>query len=123
MRRPGTDETNVQMSDVLCDFCHRQWSEDIPMIEGHQGSCICGKCLTVAYTDIVLNGNDTRPEEFTCPMCLESDADRAALERAEAPGWQSPMTGATICRRCVKQAAGALHKSKDFQWTKPSGDE
>lgn len=123
MRKPGTDEANVQMSDVLCDFCHREWTEDIPMIEGHQGSCICGRCLTVAYTAVVLNEDDSSPEAYTCPMCLEGRDDRAALGRADAPGWQSPMTDATICRRCIKQAAGALHKSRDFDWTRPTGED
>ena len=52
MRRPGTDENDVKMSDVLCDFCHRAWTEDVPMIEGHRGSCICARCLTVASSSI-----------------------------------------------------------------------
>lgn len=121
MRNPGTDQSNVQMSDVLCDFCHRKWTEDIPMIEGHRGSCICGRCLTIAYTDVVLNGVDSSPAQYTCPMCLESETDRAELDRADEPGWQSPMhEEAVICRRCIKLAAGALHKSSDFDWTKPT---
>ena len=32
MRKPGTDPENVQMTDVLCDFCRRQWTEDVAMI-------------------------------------------------------------------------------------------
>lgn len=120
MRRPGTDETDVQMTDVLCDFCHRAWTEDEPMLEGHQGSCICGKCLTVAYTDVMLNKQDTAPEQWKCPMCLEESKDREALDRADEPGWQSPAGhGAVICRRCIKLASGALHKDKMFDWTKP----
>lgn len=120
MRKPGTDENNVQMSDVLCDFCQREWTEDEPMLEGHQGSCICGKCLTLAYLDVVVHKNDTSPDDFKCPMCLESNADRAELGRAGEPGWRSPVREeATICRRCIKLAAGALHKDKSYDWRKP----
>lgn len=120
MRKPGTDPDNVQMADVLCDFCHREWTEDLPMIEGHHGSCICGRCLTVAYTEVMLNKSPTAPEGYACTMCLEKAEDRAALDRADEPGWQSPVREeAAVCRRCIKLAAGALHKSKDFEWRKP----
>jgi len=121
MRKPGTDENDVRMSDVLCDFCHREWTEDEPMIEGHQGSCICGKCLTLAYADVVVRGVNTAPEEYRCPMCLERAADRAALGRAAEPGWRSArVPDAVLCRRCIKLAAGALHKDNDFGWRKPT---
>lgn len=124
MRKPGTDENNVQMSDVLCDFCHREWTEDIPMVEGHHGSCICGKCLRVAYTEVLLNKTGTSLAENECTLCLEAEKDREALERGGEPGWQSPMhPEAAICRRCIKRAAGALHKDSDFDWTKPDGNE
>lgn len=120
MRKPGTDENNVQMSDVLCDFCMRQWTEDHPMIEGHRGSCICGNCLTIAYRQVVLHGESSAPADFLCTMCLERDKDRAVLNRAGEPGWQSPVRSeAVICRRCIKLAAGVLHKDKDFNWKKP----
>jgi hypothetical protein len=120
MRKPTTNESNVQPTDVLCDFCRREWSDDVPMLEGHQGSCICGRCLTVAYTEIVIGERDTAPEQFTCPLCLENADDRAALKRGAEPGWSSP-TGevAVICRRCIKMAAKALHRSKDYDWTIP----
>lgn len=120
MRKPGTDENNVQMTDVICDFCHSEWVEDQPMIEGHQGSCICGRCLSVAYADVVLHGQNTAPADYTCPMCLEASKDRAELNRREEPGWQSPLyPEATICRRCIKLAGGALHKDEAFDWKKP----
>ncbi|MHC4709973.1 MAG: hypothetical protein ACYTA3_06025 [Planctomycetota bacterium] len=93
MRKPGTDESNVQMSDVLCDFCHREWTEDVPMIEGHQGSCLCGRCLTVAYTEVVVNGHDTAPASYT--------------------------EDAVICRRCIELAARSLEKDRDSGWKKP----
>lgn len=115
MRKPGTDETNVQMSDVLCDFCHSEWTDDLPMVEGHRGSCICGKCLTVAYTDVVINKIDTGPDGYKCTTCLEN---------RDSPAWQSPLyPQAVICRRCIKQSAGVLHKSRDYDWQKPSGGD
>lgn len=120
MRKPGTDESDVRMSDVVCDFCLREWSEDVPMLEGHHGSCVCGNCLTVAYTDVMLNGRSTAPPGFTCPMCLEGEADRAALDRAGEPGWRSPAREeAVMCRRCIELAAKALDRDGDFDWTKP----
>ena len=72
MRKPDTDESNVQMSDVLCDFCSRVWTEDIAMIEGHQGSCICGNCLSLSYVDLVLNENDTSPDDWDCGQRFNS---------------------------------------------------
>src|SRR5688572_995192 len=119
MHKPGVDPENVQLSDVLCDFCHREWTEDVPMVEGHEGSCICGNCLRIAYAEVVVNrggeGIDAK-----CLMCLEAGKDRAALNRAGEPLWQSPLQmDACICRRCIKQAAGALHKDKDYAWQKP----
>ncbi len=121
MRKPGIDESNVQMSDVLCDFCHRQWTEDEPMIEGHHGSCVCGKCLALAYMQVILKGDSTAPADFKCPMCLEATADREALVRGGERGWQSPLHDeAVICERCINLAAESLHKSKDWGWTKPT---
>jgi hypothetical protein len=121
MRKPGTDENNVKMSDVLCDFCHAEWVEGQPMIEGHQGSCICGKCLAIAYRQVVQSGMNTAPADYRCPMCMERGIDRRALGRDGEPGWQSPMfPEAVICRRCIKLAAGALHRDKDFSWHKPA---
>ena len=112
MRREGTDEENVQMSDVLCDGCGSVWTDQRPMIEGHKGSCICGSCLTVAYTDLVLHPAEDPVSERQCTLRLEV--------RAEAM-WVSPVRDeAVFCRRCVKQAAGALHKDKDIPWVKPT---
>ncbi len=120
MHKPGTKADDVRMEDVLCDFCHRHWTVDQPMIEGHQGSCLCGRCLTVAYTEVVLNGVDCSPEAFKCPMCLEGDADREALSRAGEAGWQSPVDErAAICRRCIELAATTLEKNRDFDWKRP----
>lgn len=101
------------MSDVLCDFCHREWSEEEPMVEGHHGSCICGKCMTVAFTDVLINKANSAVDGYKCTMCLENRDD---------PAWQSPMyEEAVICRRCIKLGSGVLHKSPDYDWTKPPG--
>lgn len=120
MRKPETDENNVQMSDVLCDFCHVEWTEARPMLEGHQGSCICGNCLSIAYREVILHEQNVAGAAFRCAMCLESEKDRAAIERGDEPGWRSPLyEDATICRRCIKLASGALHKDADSGWRKP----
>jgi len=119
MRREGTDESNVEMSDVLCDFCHAEWTEDLPMVEGHRGACICGKCLTVAYREVMVEKSG-ETGDYTCTLCRESAEDRAALDRAGEPGWRSPMyPEAAACRRCLKRSAGVLHKDPDFDWRKP----
>lgn len=124
MRKPGIDESNVQMSDVLCDFCRRQWTEDVPMIEGHQGSCLCARCLTMAYTEVVVNGAVSAPAGYKCPMCLEEEADREALNRGGEPGWQSPLhPEAVVCRRCIELAARQLEKDEDHAWQRPGPHE
>ena len=53
MHRPGADPEAILPSDILCDFCTRPWSDDIPLVEGHQGSCICGKCLATAWQAVI----------------------------------------------------------------------
>jgi hypothetical protein len=110
MRKPGTDPDNVRMSDVVCDFCGAEWSDVLPMVEGHQGSCICGGCVTAAYREVVLGGRSTAPAGSTCRLCLEQRKDRA---------WAGP-SGAVACERCIKQSAGVLSKDKDYGWTKPT---
>lgn len=112
MRREGCDEDDLQMSDFLCDFCGNEWTDDRPMVEGHHGSCICGRCLTVAYTQLVVeSGEGDAPGGSKCTLCLEHRED---------PMWASPARdGAVACRRCVKQSAGVLQKDKDIPWSKP----
>lgn len=122
MRKPGIDERNVQMSDVLCDFCHREWTEEEPMIEGHQGSCICGRCLSVAYAAMVRGGDESVEGGYRCAMCLEREEDRETLSRAGEPGWQSPAyPEAAVCRRCIELAAKALARDRTFKWSPPAG--
>lgn len=115
MHRPGADLANMQMADILCDFCTQPWSHERPMVEGHRGSCICGRCLTVAYTALVIHEpDDGEPPAAGCTLCLEQGA---------RPHWQSPLRDeAAVCLRCVKQAAGVLHKDPESPWRKPSPD-
>lgn len=112
MRREGCDPTNVQMSDVLCDFCAKEWTDARPMVEGHQGSCICGDCLAEAYRAIVLHPPPAAQAPARCTLCLE---DR------DEPTWAAtPAAGAArACRRCVRQSAAVLAKDPDFGWRKP----
>jgi len=86
---------------------------ELAMVEGHRGSAICGKCLAVAYADVVLGGANTAPEGYTCTMCLEVRED---------DGWGSPVyEESAVCRRCLKQAGAILHKDDVYVWEKPSG--
>ena len=115
MRRPGADESNLEMTDFLCDFCHQSWADDRPMIEGHRGACLCSRCLKIAYVDLVLMKVSAAPEGYTCRMCLE--------ERAQ-PGWVSPIDPqACVCLRCVRQSATVMHKDPDVNFTRPTLEE
>lgn len=109
MHRDGTDPENVQLEDILCDFCGvAAWAIGNPCVEGHRGSVICGKCLTVAYVSIV--SCEVDEQEESCVMCLE--------KRSTAM-WKGLREEATVCRRCVKQSAGILQKSPEYEWSKP----
>jgi hypothetical protein len=112
MHRPGSNTADMQMADFLCDFCRRPWDGTFAMVEGHQGSLICQTCLMIAYTEVVMGRAESPPEgRETCVMCLEKRDD---------PGWSSPAhDDALICRRCIKQGAGRLHKDPDVDWRKP----
>lgn len=113
MRRDGHDPMNVQMSDVLCDFCAREWSDALPMVEGHQGSCICGDCLTAAFRALVIETPSAPAGPVRCTLCLE---DR------DEPGWQGGARPARACRRCVRQSAAVLAKDPDSGWRKPEAE-
>lgn len=110
MHRPGANPADMHPHDFLCDFCRRAWDGTFPMVEGHKGSLICGPCLTVAYTEVVLL--DAAPgDEHACTMCLEAKT---------VPGWNSPaIESAWICLHCIKQSAGKLHNDPDWDWRKP----
>jgi hypothetical protein len=117
--KPGTDKNDLKMSDVLCDFCHAEWSEERPLVEGHRGATICGSCLATAYAEVV--GGAVASDEYSCIMCRESQADREALGRGDEPGWPSPShPEAALCRRCVKLCAGVLEKDPDIDWRRPA---
>ena len=111
MHKEGIDPENVQPEDILCDFCgDAAWSQGKPCIEGHQGSIVCGICLTKAYKELVLSKRELETEA-KCRMFLENREDPVGLGAIE------PI--APICKRCVKQSAGALTKSKHWDWSKP----
>lgn len=112
MHRPGADPENMTMADFLCDFCHSAWTEEIPMVEGHQGALICGGCLKVAYVELLLGKSGFQMVgETKCRLCLE---ERKSLS------WQSPKDDAALaCERCVRQACTALAQDPESGWAKP----
>jgi len=110
MRKPGCNEDNVQMSDVLCDFCMQEWTDDRPMVEGHQGSCVCGQCLADAYRAMVLTEVPVPEAAAKCILCLETRNE---------PTWSHRPDGPRACRRCVRQSAAVLQKATEFGWRKP----
>lgn len=97
----------------VCDFCSREWDPagtEI-MIEGHQGSLICTRCLSTAYADIVHHGGGFEHQGKKCTMCIE--------ERNQ-PQWESPVNEQSrVCLRCIKQAATALEKDPETGWKRP----
>lgn len=100
--------------ESACDFCGRVWDPQGAemMIEGHQGSLICLKCLSLAYAQVVLHGAGDEHRARRCTMCLE---DRAQ------PQWESPVhPDRRICLRCIKQSATALEKDPDTGWKRPA---
>lgn len=112
MHRKGINVNDVQPEDILCDYCGRSaWAGGDPCIEGHQGSIVCGECLSLAYAGLVLN-KEGQHVEIKCRMCLET---------REGQSWSSEFDNeATICLRCIKQAATALEKSKHWEWSRPT---
>lgn len=81
------------------------------MVEGHQGSCICGECLSAAYRALVLEGRGVEDPSLRCVLCLETRKE---------PGWHGAVRAAVaVCRRCVKQSAAVLAKDADLGWKKP----
>lgn len=99
----------------FCDFCGKVWDQagtEI-MVEGHQGSLICLKCLSAAYASVVLHGAGAEHKGKQCLMCIE--------ERDQEQ-WESPVNeGVRICRRCLKQSATALEKDPQTGWSRPQG--
>ncbi len=111
MHRKGADPQNMQPADFLCDFCLKPWDGSFPLVEGHKGSLICGRCLTVAYIHLDDSPIEATAEARTCTLCLAEQ---------DPPGWQSPTAEAWICRICTKRSAGYLHNDPDWNWKKPN---
>jgi len=142
VHRPGSNPLDMQMSDFLCDFCMKSWSESTPFVEGHHGSCICGDCLRAAAKtrgatmpsehsdERSFNASEAGPArpgasamskpasaadmavERSCTMCLEARAEH---------GWQSEKRAAWICDRCIDQASRVLSKHRSAGWS-PADD-
>ena len=113
MHREGINENDVQPEDILCDYCGRaSWAKGEPVVEGHQGSIICGSCLEMSYNALVVSSSGQQTEQ-QCRMCLET---------RQQPSWHSEFDPqATICLRCTRQSATALEKSKHWDWSRPTG--
>lgn len=110
-----TTRPDGSLIESTCDFCGRIWDPQGAelMIEGHQGSLICLKCLTVAYAEVSVQGGGAQHRGRRCTLCLE-DRDQ--------PQWESPVNaGAHACLRCIRQAATALEKDPDSGWRRPGG--
>lgn len=81
------------------------------MVEGHQGSLICGSCLKVAYVETLVAKASSAPAGSTCSLCLEERKDRM---------WRSPVhEEAVVCERCIRQAATALTHDAESGWNRP----
>ncbi len=106
------DESAEGNAFFKCDFCLSPWSEDRPMVEGHRGSLICSSCLTVAYTQVVVNdAGELISEGVTCGLCLEARTQKH---------WHSPMREeAWGCERCIRQSAQTLEKDEELAWKRP----
>lgn len=82
------------------------------MVEGHRGSLICGKCLSVAYREVVLAGGGVGPESgVVCALCLQTNPTRY---------WQSPLDERIVgCMECLKRSAKMLAKDPESGWKLP----
>ena len=68
MHRPGADPVDLNPEDFWCDFCRRPWSDQVPFVEGHRGSCICGNCLSMAWIAVETDDPELVRGEFFCVM-------------------------------------------------------
>lgn len=107
----------MEPDDFLCDFCGRPWTLAQPFVEGHQGGCICGRCLTAAMSAFASVPTETACADL-CTMCLEARKE---------PAWSVPApplspadrSAARICRRCAVQAARTLERDAESGWKRP----
>lgn len=95
-----------------CDFCLNSWAEDRPMVEGHRGSLICVRCLTLAYSQVVVeSAGESAPAGAICALCLE---------HREQQHWHSPLRDeGWACERCIRQAGQMLEKDPEYGWKRP----
>lgn len=131
MQRPGSDPENMRAEDFFCDFCGSHWDETRPMVEGHRGSLICGRCLALAYARVVVrNSGVVVPEHVACAMCLlnksgdywQSPVRTQLVTASDAgPGGVDihPEPGACICRWCLEKSAGMMEKDAQSGWKRP----
>lgn len=116
------DPTKEGNAFFVCDFCRNHWAEDRPMIEGHRGSLVCGRCLSVGLVAVRTGSGAAEPAlaaGLTCTMCLEQ---RGRPDRSGGPEalWCSPLhPEAVLCRRCAEQAAEALLSDPESGWSEP----
>ena len=129
MQRPGADPENIAAQDFLCDFCAQCWSEERPMVEGHKGTLICGRCLSLAFdATVVRNAGVVVPEHVACTLCLLNKSGdywqsplRVVVEGGESGGVDVlPEGGACICRWCIERSAGMLEKDPTSGWKRPA---
>ncbi len=101
-----------------CDFCCRAWAEDLPMVEGHRGSLICGECLTMAFSAVNGAGAQVMGDQGSCALCLQYKST-AAYESPTVPGcW--------ACQECITRSAVLMERDNEVGWTRPqvtSGDQ
>ena len=115
MHRDGADPENMGPEDFICDFCSQTWAEDRPMVEGHRGSLICARCLSLAHAAVILHGSGRRPgDDDACTLCL--------MHKHDAAYWQSPVVeDAMVCEECVLRSGLMLSKDPDTDWSPPAG--
>lgn len=115
MLRDGCDESALEPTDFLCDFCLQSWAPSRALVEGHRGACLCSQCLKVAYVSLVLMKESSAAEGYTCRLCREL---------RDEPGWASPIDETVcVCSRCVRQSAGVLSKDPDVDFVRPTHND
>ncbi|MFO0857615.1 MAG: hypothetical protein U0640_09705 [Phycisphaerales bacterium] len=131
MHRPGCDPESMTEEDFLCDFCGCTWTSANPMVEGHKGSLICGRCLTAACKAVLVqNAGVVVPQHIGCAMCLLNKTGdywqspvRASVVEGEngAKGEVDiePTPGSVICRWCIERSAAILSKDTESGWKRP----
>lgn len=92
---------------IVCDFCHRDWDGQEPMIEGHHGSILCLECLKVALVE-----QGMREEKYKCTLCLRFNLPPAM------PRWSNRAhPEAIVCQECLYQAARGFSRNPEVPWT------